>query len=543
MNMDIRLGPHTDDFEKVSDAMRANDVLARIWDRDHTVWSPDPDEIADRLGWLDVHERMRAEVPALHAFRRELVDAGFTHALLLGMGGSSLAPEVFRKTFGVAADSLDLEILDSTDPGAIRSKTAGLDPFRTLYIVATKSGGTVETFSMFKHCYNLSVERVGAAAAGSRFIAITDPGSGLVDTAEKYKFRRVFLNDPEIGGRYSALSLFGLVPAALLGVDLDRLLDRAAAVAAASRGPDCDAARLGIALGVLALAGRDKLTLVLPEPIASFGDWVEQLVAESTGKRGRGILPVAGERPGGRYGADRVFAGLLLPGDDAVAARLSALEAAGHPVIRFELDDRYDLGGQFFLWELATAVTGHVMGIQPFDQPNVESAKVLARRMVDRYQETGALPDGEHAAFSTEAVTRFTAGMAAGGYIAIHAYLTPDEATDRAIADFREALREHTGAAVTAGYGPRFLHSTGQLHKGDAGNGRFIQFTADAEPDLPIPDEAGSPASAMTFGTLKLSQALGDFEALRQADPPRRVIRFHLTGDPPTQIAALSVNL
>ncbi len=519
------------DFEAAYHSFRAQDILSRIWASDHTVWSPDPTEVVDRLGWLDVHERMRAEIPALEAFRRELVEAGFTNALVLGMGGSSLAPEVFRKTFGIAADGLELDILDTTDPDAVRIKTGETDPARTIYLVSSKSGGTVETFSLFKHCYNLAAERVGSQAAGSRFVAITDPGSGLVDTAEKYGFRRIFLNDPEIGGRYSALSLFGLVPAALLGIDLPRLLSNAETVSAASRSADSPAVRLGIALGVLAGHGRDKLTLIGSKTLEPFGGWVEQLVAESTGKRRHGILPVVGEHPGGRYGPDRVFAGLVLPGDVETPQRLAGLESAGHPTVRFDLEDIYDLGGQFFLWELATAVAGHVMGIQPFDQPNVESAKILARRMTDRYRETGELPEGERSPFSAEAVERFVSETAAGEYIAVHAYLTPDEPMDAALVSFRAALRERTGAAVTTGYGPRFLHSTGQLHKGDAGNGRFIQFTADAERDLPIPDEAGSETSSMSFGTLKLAQALGDYEALQQADPPRKVIRFHLTGN------------
>jgi glucose-6-phosphate isomerase len=538
--MKINLQDHASAYRQASDASRAAGVLRRIWSRDHTVWALEPDEISNRLGWLDVHVRMQTQVPGLNAFRADLIKEGFTHALLLGMGGSSLAPELFARTFGAAADGLDLAVLDSTDPGAVREKTAYSDPEKTIYIVATKSGGTVETFSFFKYCYNLAVERVGAEAAGRHFIAITDPGSGLVDTAMQYRFRRIFLSDPEIGGRYSALSLFGLVPAALVGADLGRLLAEAETVASVSHTPDCTAVRLGISLGVLAKAGRDKLTLLTSPEIASFGDWIEQLVAESTGKRGRGILPVVGERSGGPSGMDRVFAGHVLPGDAETSRRLNELETAGHPVIRMELRDPYELGGQFFLWEFATAVAGHVLGIQPFDQPNVESAKILARRMVDRYQETGKLPEGERSEVSAAAVERFIGGMVPGEYIAIHAYLAPGEAADRALDDFRIALRAKTGAAVTVGYGPRFLHSTGQLHKGDAGNGRFIQFTAEVESDLPIPDQAGEPASQMSFDTLKLSQALGDYEALQQADPPRKVIRFHLGANPARRIAGLA---
>lgn len=539
----LHLEDLSDPFKNRLAALRADQVLRRIRDRDHTVWNPDPDEIANRLGWLDVHDRLRQEAPDLVAFARDAAADGFTHAVLLGMGGSSLAPEVFRKTFGVARGMLDLKILDSTDPDAIRSVIEPLDPAQTLFIVSSKSGGTVETFSLFKYAYNRVLDAVGEERAGNRFIAITDPGSGLAETGERYGFRAVFLNDPEIGGRYSALSLFGLVPAALVGVDLDRLLESAAGASAAARSDDCDAARLGVAMGVLAAAGRDKLTLVCSPEIESFGDWVEQLVAESTGKRGLGILPVVGERRGGRYGDDRFFVGIAMRGDDETARFLDTLERDGHPVARFDLADRYNLGGQYFTWELATAIAGHVMGIQPFDQPNVESAKVLAREMMAQYEKTGELPAGESAVFAAGSVREFLSGVGPGDYIAVHAYMPSAEAADAALADLRWALREGTGAAVTIGYGPRFLHSTGQLHKGDGGNGLFIQLTSRAAADLPIPDEAGSTESSMSFGTLKLAQALGDFEALRQADPPRKVIRFHLEGKPSDKIAEIAKKL
>jgi glucose-6-phosphate isomerase len=465
---------------------------------------------------------------------------GYTHALLLGMGGSSLAPEVFGRTFGVKEGYLDLAVLDSTAPGAVLAQAERLDLARTLFIVATKSGGTVETLSFFKFFYNRVADVVGANRTGEHFVAITDPGSKLTDLADRYGFRAAFLNDPNIGGRYSALSYFGLVPAALVGVDVPRLLDRALAVASGCE--SCVAAGdnlgawLGAILGELAKAGRDKVTFAISPAIASFGDWVEQLIAESTGKEGRGILPVVGEPlgPPEVYGDDRLFvrlrldgsAGLTTGGDETHDAGLAALEAAGHPVVRLNLHDPYDLGGQFFLWEMATAVASHRLGINPFDQPNVEAAKVLARRMVAEYTEKGALPSSESAPLTAEALNEFLVQAQPGDYITLQAYLQPTAEMDTALAALRIHLRDQFRLATTVGYGPRFLHSTGQLHKGDAGHGLFIQFTADDPRDAPIPDEAGSPDSSITFGVLKAAQALGDGQAL--LDAGRRVIRFHL---------------
>ncbi len=522
------------------DRLAADDIIPRIWMHDHTVWRPEPAEISNRLGWLDNAEAMLADLPRIEAFVAEVRAAGYNYTLLLGMGGSSLAPEVFRRAFGVADGSLDLAVLDTTDPGAVLGFARTLDPARTLFIVATKSGGTVETLSGFRYFYKWTADALGEAQAGAHFVAITDPGSSLVALAARCNFRAVFENNPEIGGRYAALSHFGLVPAALLGVDMRGLLRRAVDAAADSRREGNSAAQLGAALGALARAGRDKLTLVLPPQIASFGDWVEQLVAESTGKEGRGILPVVGETLGdpAQYMDDRFFVALELPGENAHSARLAALEAAGDPVVRLPLRDVYDLGAQFFLWEFATAVAGHVLDIQPFDQPNVEAAKNLARKMVAAYHETGTLPEGEAAPFT--GLAQFLEAAPPGDYLCLQAYLTPTPATTAALQTLRHALRDRTGLAVTVGYGPRFLHSTGQLHKGDAGNGLFIQLTADAPEDAPIPDEAGSAASAMSFGVLIQAQALGDYEALKTASPPRRVIRFHLSGDPAAALGALA---
>ncbi len=529
-------------------------VLARIWQHDHTVWKPEPTEITNRLGWLHSPEVMPAAIPEITAFVDEVRAEGFTHALLLGMGGSSLAPEVFRFTFGVRPGFLDLAVLDSTDAEAVAAQAQRLDPARTLFLVSTKSGGTVETFSFFKYFYNLAAQRLGRDKAGRHFVAITDPGSGLVDTARKYAFRRVFLNDPNIGGRYSALSCFGLVPAALLGVDLRLLLERGAIMACNSEGcnspleGDNLSAKLGAVLGEMAAAGRDKVTLLASPAIRHFGAWAEQLIAESTGKEGKGILPVAGEEVVAptAYADDRVFVYLRLRDDRTHDSAIAALQQAGHPVLQFTWQDEYDLGGEFFRWEMATAVASRRLGINPFDQPDVESAKVLARQMVAAYQQSGHLPEpaptlqAEGIAVYTDfapaslhaALQQFLAQAEKSGatgprtYVALQAYLPPTAETEAALQQMRSRIMRRWRCATTVGYGPRFLHSTGQLHKGDAGNGLFLQFTSDPRQDLPIPDEAGSAASAMTFGVLKLAQALGDQQALRNAG--RRVIRFHL---------------
>jgi transaldolase / glucose-6-phosphate isomerase len=567
-NVSAQLRSYQSPVDAALNEIERRSIVKRIWERDHTVWRPDSTEITNRLGWLDVAEVMQerygdntvravgdgkeGEARAWSSVGtiKGLVDAvrseGYTHALLLGMGGSSLAPEVLRKTFGVADGYLDLAVLDSTDAGAVKNYDRQFDPEKTLYIVSTKSGGTVETLSFFKYFYNRAVEAVGANKAGEHFIAITDPGSSLEKLAQQYNFRATFLNDPDIGGRYSAQSYFGLVPAALLGVDVPRLLQRIITMANGCKlsGRDNPGAWLGVILGELMKAGRDKVTFITSPSIASFGDWVEQLIAESTGKEGKGIVPVVGEpmdRPDA-YGNDRVFVYLHLEGEDDYDAQVSALEAE-HPVVRLNLKDLYDLGGQFFLWEFAVAVAGHIIGIQPFDQPNVESAKVRAKEMVKAYTETGALPEPEPVLNSagikvfadvegsslTEIVNAFLKQANGDDYIALQAYVTPDEQTNAVLNDLREALRAKTRLATTLGYGPRFLHSTGQLHKGDGGNGLFIQLISAGADDVRIPDEAGKADSSITFDVLKRAQALGDREAL--LENKRRVITFQIDTD------------
>jgi glucose-6-phosphate isomerase len=531
-------------------ALRENRIVERIRQKDHTVWKPEPKEIADRLGWLDSPLAMRGRLSEIEEVVAGVRADGFTFALLLGMGGASLAPEVFRKIFGRAKRFLDLAVLDSTDPGAVLDTAERLDLKRTLFIVSTKSGGTVETFSFLRYFYNLAAENLGAEEAGRHFIAITDPGSALAEVATARRFRHTFLNDPEIGGRYSALSFFGLFPAALIGMDVKRLLERAAAeieheFSRKNGGGDRGGAFLGALLGELAKQGRDKLTFVFSPEIAAFGDWIEQLIAESTGKEGKGILPVVEEPlgPPEVYGNDRVFVSLRIGEDRTGEERLRTLATAGHPVVDLRMVDLYGLGVQCFFWEMATVVVGWQLAINPFDQPNVEAAKVLTRRMIAEYREKGAMPEetpvlnapgisvyGDVTSGTPgAALAEFMGQTGPGAYAAIHAYLRPCPETGAALARLRLRLRDRFRIAVTVGYGPRFLHSTGQLHKGDAGRGLFIQMTADDSRDAPIPDELGHAASALSFSVLKAAQAVGDRQALLNAG--RRVLRFHLHGD------------
>ncbi|MCP4418517.1 MAG: bifunctional transaldolase/phosoglucose isomerase [Chloroflexi bacterium] len=508
-------------------------IVERIWQHDHTVWSPEPKEISNRLGWLHTPQNMAPEVGRINQFVADVQAEGFTEVMLLGMGGSSLAPELFAKIFG--GHGLKLRILDSTDATRIQNYAETADLAHTLFIVATKSGGTVETLSFFKYFYNRVAKKVGTAQAGSHFVAITDPGSKLVEMAQTYRFRATFENDPNIGGRYSVISFFGLLPAALVGTDIARLLEQAQA---ATKAPT--AAKLGAILGAMAQAGRDKVTFISSLTIASFGDWVEQLIAESTGKDGQGILPVVGEPLlTAGYGDDRLFVYLRLGDKDGLETAVSQLEQTGQPVVRIQLDDLYDLGGQFFVWEMATAVAGHILGIQPFDQPNVESAKILARKMVAAYHESGKLPQLGSAEPTATNLNAFVAQATAGDYISIHAYVPPTAATDVLLQQLRSQILAQTKCATTVGYGPRFLHSTGQLHKGDGGNGLFIQFTSQPESDSDIPDEAGKTASGMSFGVLKQAQALGDAQALLDAN--RRLIRFDLGVDVVGQLQLLLV--
>lgn len=529
--------------QRASERLAAERVYERILARDHTVWRPNPTEIANRLGWLDSPHVMRDAIGPIGQFVDAVCVDGYTHALLLGMGGSSLAPEVLRAIFGVADGFLDLSVLDSTQPAAVLAKARALDPARTLFLPATKSGGTVETLSLLKYFYNCTADALGPEEAGRHFAAITDPGSGLEALAHRLGFRHVFRNDPNIGGRYSALSYYGLVAAGAIGADLGRLLNRAEQAMADPQ----PSIQLGAFLGAGFLAGRDKLTLIASPAARPLGAWIEQLIAESTGKDGKGLLPVdlEPECAAHAYGPDRLFVHLRL--DAGADARAHAIAAAKHPLLRLQLADAYDLGAAFFHWEMAAAIAGFFLGIHPFDQPDVEAAKEQARRMVAAYQQRGALPapapdlvDGlalygpVQGTTLPEALTHF---LAHGEYIALQAHLPPTPATTAALQDMRRQLLAHTGLATTLGFGPRFLHSTGQLHKGDAGRGLFMQLTADAAEDAPIPDEAGAAASSITFGVLAQAQALGDRQAL--VDRGRAVLRIHLGADVAAGLAQL----
>jgi len=521
-------------------------IVDRIWQKDHTVWGKDPTEISNRLGWLDCLEVTRKSFAEINSFVDEIKSEGFTQALLMGMGGSSLTPEVFRFTFGLKKGFLDLHVLDSTHPEAILEYENKLDPSKTLYIVSTKSGGTVETMSFMKYFYNSALTRLDKEKVSQHFIAITDPGSGLEETAKKLNFRKIFLNDPNIGGRFSALSLFGIVPAALLGIDLNKLFDEASKLIVECKKPevsDNSGAKLGGIIGSLAKKGVDKLTLIISSQIKYLGGWLEQLIAESTGKGGKGILPVDLEPtvPVSEYGSDRVFVYLKIAGDNFFDNKVSEIRNAGFTLIEIEVNNVYQLGAEFFRWEFATAIAGYILDVQPFDQPNVESAKVAARAMMKEYQVKGKLPELK-STFESNGIKIFTDSnienpddifssflsdsKSGKSYVAIQAYLKPDEKIWQQLQLLRLEIVRKFKVATTLGYGPRFLHSTGQLHKGDSGNGFFIQLISDAQSDAAIPHEAGMDDSSISFGILIRAQALGDRQAL--VDSNRRVLRIDL---------------
>lgn len=560
-----RLGAYDAVVAEAVNSLLADHAVSRLWGLDHTLWKPTPTEISNRLGWLRCPHLMPNTLPLLYSFADDIRKKGFAKALLLGMGGSSLAPELFAKVFGIAHGHPELRILDSTDPGALLREARTHDPRTTLYIVSTKSGGTVETFSLLKYFYNEALTVLGAEQTGRHFIAITDPGSEIQKLGEKLGFRKVFLGDPDIGGRYSVLSLFGLVPAAIIGVDVSALLsssqDGAAAASMASYENGNTPLHLGAAMGALALKGRDKLTLLSSDTLHPFGAWAEQLVAESTGKEGKGILPVVGSvsDEGSVYGDDRFVVVLALKSELWHHKKIERLEAAGQPFICIELPEKNALGEEFFRWEAATAFACALLKVNPFDQPNVESAKVQARGMLARYKVEGSLPQLT-AACAEDGITAFapaegttvaevlTSHLSAARansfprpYVAVHAYVTPDQDTDGALDVLRAAIQKKYSCAVTAGYGPRFLHSTGQLHKGDAGNGLFVQLLGSIREDAPVPDDMGSADSSFTFGIIRNAQALGDRQALAEAG--RRVLTFGLEEDTPHAILSLAARV
>jgi glucose-6-phosphate isomerase len=512
------------------------EVARRIFDHDDTLWGPAGQaEVSNRLGWLDVHERLLAEVDDLEAFAKAAHSDGLTEAVVLGMGGSSLAPEVFRRSFGTHANGLILHVLDSTDADAVRDVEAEIDVAKALFVVSSKSGGTIETLSAFHYFW----EKTGGN--GAQFVAVTDPGSGLAALGEERDFRRVFLNDPNIGGRYSALSYFGIVPAALLGADLRALLGGAGELGASLRESDPAANPglwLGCAIGELALAHRDKLTFVVDAPIESYGLWVEQLIAESTGKHGKGVLPVADEPLGApeAYGGDRVFLHLHdedaahPPGDasdnDDVLGRLTAVE---QPVITIGTHGAGDLGRIMVLFEFATAVVGWVLEINPFDQPNVQAAKDKTNDVLSM-----DTPPAIDEADADALTTLLTGGPPS--YLAIQGYLAPTPEFDGEVAELRALIRDRTRMATTFGYGPRYLHSTGQLHKGGPPEGRFLQLLHEADDDVTIPG-----GTVATFETLKRAQADGDLLILRDHGLPAE--RIVLRGDPVAALRTIKENL
>ncbi len=510
----------------------------RLWSKDSTLWSSIPvPEITDRLGWLSLPETMAGHLDDLTAFGGEVKAAGMRHVALLGMGGSSLAPEVFQRTFGNASGYPALIVLDSTHPAAVRAVESQIDLRRTLFLVSSKSGTTTETLSLFRHFW----QRLGRVSAkpGDHFVAITDPETPLVRLARERAFRRVFLAPPDVGGRYSAVTVFGLVPAMLVGVDVRRLLDRARQMAAACGPgvpePDNPGLILGAALGEQALGGRDKVTLIVSPSLDALPSWIEQLIAESTGKDGKGIVPVVDEPAAqpDQYGTDRLFVYLRLEGDDTrdLDAKVGALEASGHPVIRIHVAEKADLGQEYFRWEVAVAAAGAALGIHPFNQPDVQLAKELAQQAMAQGSGSGSGPGRgdavELSAARPEAMARalreWTAQVRPGDYIGLQAYLAPTGQTTAALQQIRSTLRDRLRVATTLGYGPRFLHSTGQLHKGGPNTGVFLQIVDEPLDDLAVPE------TNYTFGALIAAQALGDLRAMRQRG--RRVLRVNLDRD------------
>ena len=523
----VSLGGHQSQVDAAIARLDDEDLVGRVWRGDHTVWKDDPREITDRLGWLRITDEMRREAPELQSFASEAKAAGYKHVVLLGMGGSSLGPEVLRQTFGAAPGYPELIVLDSTVPATVRGISERTDPLRTLFVVSSKSGTTIEPLSSYKHFRGL-VEAAGSGQdAGSSFVAVTDPDTPLAALARNDRFRHLFQNPPDIGGRYSVLSYFGLVPAALTGVDVSALLDRGDAMraqcAASVPASENPGARLGAAMATLTLEGRDKLTLVASPAVASFGLWVEQLIAESTGKSGTGIVPVAGEplAAATAFGDDRFFVYVRMDGDDNADtdAFVEAVGASGHPVTSLALRDRYDIGAEFFRWEFATAVAGALIGIHPFDQPNVQQAKDETSSMLQMYESSGSLPGVD----DPGSLDALLSQARPGDYLAIMPYVTETPRVDAALAELRRAVVKRHRIATTLGYGPRFLHSTGQLHKGGPDTGLFLQLTEQHQDDVAIPGQN------FTFGVLADAQALGDFRALQALG--RRAARVQLGGD------------
>jgi transaldolase / glucose-6-phosphate isomerase len=533
---------------------QTNRKMARLWSGDATLWTGDDE--SKWLGWLRVVEDQHRDLQQLLNFASEVAQGNFSHALLLGMGGSSLCPEVLKITFGRQAGHPELQVLDSTDPAQIKSTEDRVDLARTLFIVASKSGSTLEPNIFKQYFFTRAQEVLGKDKAGSRFIAITDPGSKMQQVAERDRFRKIFFGLPSIGGRYSALSNFGMVPAAVMGLDLRKFLGHAEDMVHAC-GPDVPAeqnpgAVLGAILGTLGNLGRNKVTLVTSPGIQDLGAWLEQLLAESTGKQGKGLIPVDREDLASpdAYGSDRVFVYLRLAGepDKQQAQKVESLRQAGQPVVDIELSDAYDLGQEFFRWEIATAVAGSILGINAFNQPDVEASKIVTRQLTEAYEKTGSFP-AEDPFYEQDGIKLFTddrnaaslkklagSNQSLGGllrahlsqltqsdYLALLAYIEMSGDHESRLQRIRHAVRDRKRVATCLGFGPRFLHSTGQAYKGGPNTGVFLQITCDDAVNLPVPEQR------YTFGIVKAAQARGDFQVL--ADRQRRALRVHLPAD------------
>ncbi len=521
--------------------LTATHAVERLWARDHRLWKQDPTDITNRLGWLTIIDDMKDRTEEMRTFASSVKNRGIRDVVLLGMGGSSLGPEVLRASFGSSRGFPRLWVLDSTVPGWVRRVTQAIDPARSLFILASKSGGTIEVMSLFAHFWEL-VHRTTGHHGGKQFVAITDPGTGLEKLAAAHQFCRIFTSPPDIGGRYSVLSYFGLVPAALMGIDVGQLLARAAMMARVchiqsplEHNPGAD---LGATMAALAQAGRNKITLITSPQITAFGLWAEQLLAESTGKEGIGLIPVANEPivSPTAYGTDRLFVYLRLKNDlnRPFDRQVAKLARQGHPVLTLTLQDRYDLAAEFFRWEVATAVAGHLLGIHPFDQPNVQESKDNTARVLKTVQSTGKLPK-QVIVTPVKAAVQLKRQCRPGIYVAILVYATPSPKMEQAIRSLRRALVSHHHVTTTAGYGPRYLHSTGQLHKGGQNSGLFLQLIDPMSPDLAIP------GAAVTFGTLARAQAAGDIQALHAHD--RQAIVMPLGKNPISTIQALTKSL
>jgi transaldolase / glucose-6-phosphate isomerase len=555
--------PLTQAVESTLKDWQAGNKMARLWRGDPSLWTGDDED--KWIGWLSIVEDRLAHLKELNDAAADAANVGFTHALLLGMGGSSLCPEVLKITYGQQPGHPELHVLDSTDPAQIKSVENQVDLAKTLCIVASKSGSTLEPNIFKQYFFERMQQTVGKEKAGQHFMAITDPGSKMQQVAERDHFRRIFFGRPSIGGRYSALSNFGMVPAAIMGLDLSKFLQRANEMVQACK-PEVPTdqnpgAILGAILGTLGNLGRNKVTFITSPGIHDLGAWLEQLIAESTGKIGKGLIPVDREALGAPevYGDDRVFVHLRLADepDTIQTQKLELLKSAGHPVVEIELGDIYDLGQEFFRWEIATAVAGSILKINPFNQPDVEASKIVTRQLTEAYEKSGKLPeeaplfdDGNIKLFTDErnaanlnklsgsdrSLTGFLRAhlsqLIPGDYMALLAYIEMNNEHEATLQEMRHAVRDRKHVATCLGFGPRFLHSTGQAYKGGPNSGVFLQITCDDAVDLPVPGQK------YTFGIVKAAQARGDFQVL--ADRKRRALRVHLPKDVEAGLETLS---